>query len=82
MKDCIRQWMGEQMADFDDTIREQLYQEYVTTAKRLVGEISAIDAAAHTLKGNAMMIGDQPMAEAAIALRAKITEIKQLMEEL
>ena len=82
MKACIKQWLNEQMPGAGDEMFAEIYNEYVETAKRLVGEIAAIDKAAHTLKGNALMVGDQPMADAAITIRAKITELQQLLGEL
>lgn len=82
MKACVKNWLEEQMPGMEPEMYTSIYEEYMTTAKKLVGEIAAIDRAAHTLKGNAMMVGDQPMADVAIALRDKITELQQLLNEL
>lgn len=82
MKACVKQWLSEQMPGVEESMYASIYDEYTATAKRLVEEIAASDKAAHTLKGNAMMVGDTPMAETAIALRGKITELQQLLNEL
>ena len=104
MKECVKRWLDEQMPGVGDEMLGMIYAEYVETVKRLVPELlaadlaatdlTAVDKAAHTLKGNALMVGDQPMADAAIAFRealrdgrtaelgGKLAEMKQLMEEL
>lgn len=82
MKACVRSWLEQQMPGMGDEMYSQIYDEYVSTAKRLVGEIAAIDKTAHTLKGNALMVGDNPMADAAIAIRGKISELQGLLAEL
>jgi len=82
MKECVKKWLQEQMPGMDDDTYMQIYNEYVTATKELVGQIAALDRAAHTLKGNAMMVGDQPMADVAIALRSNIDQLQQLLTEL
>ena len=81
MKESVRKWLGEQMAGMDDMFAD-IYAEYAESAKRLYGELSAkrsegadfetVDRIAHTLKGNALMVGDQALFEAVQAWREAI----------
>lgn len=77
MKENARRWMAEQFADDADTIA-MVWNEYLTeTAAKIDAARAALaaedypllDRLAHTLKGNALMVGDQELALAAVALR-------------
>lgn len=78
MKDSIRKWLTEQFGEEEELI-QGIYLEYVsssvTKAAELEGALTSsdweqVDRIAHTLKGNALMTGDQEVADKAIALRA------------
>lgn len=77
MKDVCRTWMNEQFEGDAETIAV-VWEEYLgVSAEKLAAARDALaaedfpqlDHLAHTLKGNALMVGDQPLAEAAIQLR-------------
>jgi len=77
MKEEVKKWMNEQFAGDADTIAT-VWEEYLAvtieklTAARgslAAGDFPQLDRLAHTLKGNALMVGDQPLVEAAILLR-------------
>ena len=87
MKECCRKYLIEQFGD-DAEVVDAIYAEYVSSigvkateadAALATGAWDALDKAAHTVKGNALAVGDQPMADAAIALRnaAKLQERDQ-----
>ena len=84
MKECCRAYLNEQFGGDAETI-ESIYALYVDSvgeklseAKTALagGDWNLLDAAAHTIKGNALAAGDKPMADVAIALRntAKLQE--------
>ena len=84
MKECCRNYLNEQFGGDADTV-ESVYALYVESVGEKLAEAKAalsggdwtkLDAAAHTLKGNALAAGDQPLAEVAISLRntAKLQE--------
>ena len=98
MKPEIKKWLAEQFAGDEDIIAE-VYGEYVNTSKAKLAELDAdyasgdwakLDRTVHTLKGNALMVGDTTVADASIRLRelikagdtgafpAQIAEIKRL----
>ena len=77
MKESCRQFLAEQF-DGDQAIMEEIYAEYAESAREKVGEMAAaassgewehLDRLAHTVKGNALMAGDNETVESAIALR-------------
>jgi len=77
MKDCVKNWLTGQFGDDEATITE-IFAEYVRSTEEQLGaadrafaaqDFPGLDRIAHTLKGNALMIGDQESADAAIALR-------------
>ena len=77
MKECCKDYLNEQFGGDASTI-ENVYALYVeSVGEKLAeakgalagGDWSKLDAAAHTLKGNALAAGDKPLAEEAIALR-------------
>ena len=87
MKECCRKYMIEQFGD-DPEVVESIYAEYVSSigakmveadAALAAGAWDALDKVAHTIKGNSLAVGDQQMADAAIALRsaAKLQEHNQ-----
>lgn len=73
MKESSRKWLEEQMAGMDASVIDEIYAEYSRTApalyaeleeKRAAGEAFAVlDRIAHTLKGNAAMVGDTALFE-------------------
>ena len=77
MKECCRNYLNEQFGGDADTV-ESVYALYVESVGEKLAEAKAalsdgdwtkLDIAAHTLKGNALAAGDQPLAEVAISLR-------------
>ena len=77
MKPDCRKFLEEQFDGDQDTV-EEIYAEYVSSAREKVGEMSAateaeawdnLDKLAHTVKGNALVAGDTETVETAIALR-------------
>ncbi|MBP5285455.1 MAG: Hpt domain-containing protein [Kiritimatiellae bacterium] len=77
MKECCKAYMDEQFGGDEETIGE-LYAEYIASVREKIGETEAalaagdwekLDRVAHTIKGNALAAGDNPMADTAIALR-------------
>ena len=102
MKECCKEYLNEQFGGDAGTI-ETVYALYVeSVGEKLAeakdalasGDWTKLDAAAHTLKGNALAAGDKPLAEVAITLRnaAKlqaaehsaqlISQIEELSSEL
>lgn len=95
MKECCKQYLAEQFGDDADLIGE-IYSEYVKSLGEKVAEAAAafesrdwlkLDRAAHTVKGNALSVGDTETAETAISLRqaAKLedaAEAAPLVEKL
>lgn len=84
MKACCKEFLGEQF-DGDGSVMEDIYAEYVSSTREKLEEIAratgagdwdALDRLAHTVKGNALAVGDQEMAETAISLRgaAKLSD--------
>ena len=84
MKECCRKYLTEQFGD-DPEVVNAIYAEYVSSIGAKMAEVDAalsagawdaLDRAAHTVKGNALVAGDRQMADAAIALRnaAKLQE--------
>lgn len=78
MKEGIRRWLTEQFGS-DEALIADVYAEYVSSARGKMAELAPafaardwaqVDRIAHTLKGNALMIGDATLAEVAVALRA------------
>ena len=74
----IKAWLESQFGE-DPEIVGEVYGEYVVTSKAKLAELAAdfaardwskLDRTAHTIKGNALMVGDKTVADAAIALRA------------
>lgn len=87
MKACVLDWMKSQMPDSGEEIFEQIYSEYKTTATTLLqkwkdalasnADEKTVDAIAHTLKGNAAMVGDQEISQLAQSWREAV-KIKDL----
>jgi len=87
MKECCRKYLEEQFAGDADVMAE-IYGEYVSSVSAKVveagtalasGEWVLLDRIAHTVKGNALAVGDAEMAETAIALR-KTAALKDVAE--
>lgn len=77
MKDDVRTWLDEQFQGDAETIR-LVWSEYLASAEaklaearaaRVAGDYPLLDRVAHTLKGNALMVGDAESVTAAVALR-------------
>lgn len=76
MKACCKAFLDEQFGD--DGIVEEIYAEYRVSMGEKLGEIviaaerkewEGLDRLAHAVKGNALAVGDQAMADTAIDLR-------------
>ena len=77
MKECCRTYLNEQLGDDAEAV-DAIYAEYVTSIGAKMDEADAalaadawdtLDRVAHTVKGNSLAVGDQQMADTAIALR-------------
>ena len=76
MKDNVRQWLAEQFGDDAETI-STVWDEYLSSAAEKIAEARValeasdfplLNSIAHALKGNALVVGDQELAAAGIAL--------------
>ena len=79
MKDCCKAYLDEQFGG-DADIENEIYGEYVASIGGKIAEAEetlaaenwdALDKVFHTIKGNGLMVGDQEMADTAIALRCQ-----------
>lgn len=80
MKPSVKSWLDEQMAGIDQETIAEIYAEYKATANKLHSELvekvatsaefEVVDRIAHTLKGNAAMVGDQALFDAVQGWRA------------
>jgi len=77
MKECCRKYLDEQFGG-DADVTAEIYGEYVSSVHAKIdeagtalasGDWTLLDRVAHTVKGNALAVGDSEMAETAIALR-------------
>lgn len=77
MKECCAKYLAEQFGG-DDDLANEIYGEYVKSLGEKVAEAAAafeardwqaLDRAAHTVKGNALSVGDTSTADSAISLR-------------
>lgn len=77
MKESCRAFLNDQFGGDEDIVKE-IYAEYTASAKEKTEELAAVtaqedweamDRVAHTLKGNALVAGDQETADVAIAMR-------------
>ena len=77
MKTCCKAFLGEQF-EGDEDVMQEIYAEYVSSMREKLPEIAgaadaraweALDKLAHAVKGNALAVGDQDMADTAISLR-------------
>ena len=87
MKECCEKYLNGQFGN-DAEVVDAIYAEYVSSinakaaeadAALAAGAWDALDKVAHTIKGNSLAVGDQQMADTAIALRnaAKLQERDQ-----
>ena len=102
MKECCRKYLSEQFGG-DTEVVDAIYAEYVSSVGAKMAEADAalaadgwdaLDKVAHTVKGNSLAVGDQQMADTAIALRGAaklqnrgpaaqiIADMKALAEQL
>lgn len=81
MKECCKAYLNEQF-DGDQEVAVEIYVEYVSSTGEKIAELDkaaaggdwqAVDKLAHTVKGNALAVGDQDVVDAAIALRGAAT---------
>lgn len=81
MKECVKNWLEDQMGGMESTMVDAIYSEYRATVSRLHSELAAVrtgGAAAeadvarlvHTLKGSALMVGDNSLHDALVAWRS------------
>jgi len=77
MTEEIKAWLNGQFPGDEETIAA-IWGEYVRSigeklpearAALAISDFEKLDRLAHTLKGDALLVGDKPMAEGAIALR-------------
>ena len=77
MKECCRQYLSKHLGD-DMEFVKAVYAEYVSSIGDKMAEADAavaagawdsLDKVAHAIKGNALTVGDQQMADTAIELR-------------
>ena len=78
MKECCVAYMNEQFGNNAELVKE-IYDEYASSMRVKVseaenalaaGEWTQLDRVAHTIKGNALTVGDNEMAQVAIELRS------------
>ncbi len=92
MKASCKRFLNEQFDNDPDVVAE-IYAEYVSSLKDKIGEIAEaaegsrwelLDGLAHTVKGNALVAGDEETAETAIAMRsaAKLKETERVRQLL
>ena len=90
MKACCETYLNGQFAGEREII-DEIYSEYVksideklTEAEQALAARSwgALDRAAHTIKGNALAVGDTEMAETAIELRtcSQLSDVERSAE--
>ena len=81
MKEICERYMHDQFGD-DEELLAEIYGEYKSSfgvklaearAAFASGNWNALDKIAHTIKGNALAVGDAEPAETAIALRKAAT---------
>jgi|GEM_PF-5773628 len=75
------------MPDEDPEILQEIYEEYKGTASGLLEELKTkfnandpfdvVDKTAHTLKGNALMVGDQELFDIVQAWRGNLKDGKR-----
>ena len=79
MKDAIIKHLKAQIGDVEPDMYEELYGEYRSTASERIAQLEEnlatmdmpeLKRIAHALKGEAMMVGDVSMMEAALAFEA------------
>ena len=77
MKEICRKYLNSQFGGDADVVNE-IYGEYAAAAREKADEASAalsagewqsLDRIAHTIKGNALAVGDSEMSDTAISLR-------------
>ncbi len=81
MRECCRVWLSEQFGG-DNAVVNAVYGRYAASIKSKVAEMRplltsadwhSLDRAAHAVKGAALSAGDEPLANAAVSLRAAIS---------
>jgi len=79
MKECCKNYLELQFGD-DEEIKAEIYEEYRNSMQARAAEADAalkardwvaLDKIAHTIKGNALAVGDKDMADTAIDLRSQ-----------
>ena len=94
MKECCKEYMMGQFGDED--IVAEIYGEYKTSLAQKIAECDEavaagdwvkLDRAAHAIKGNSLAVGDNDVAERAIAMRSaaqlqNATEAKTLLDAI
>ncbi len=81
MRECCRVWLSGQFGG-DNALVDAVYGRYAVSIKAKVAEMrpllasadwQGLDRAAHAVKGAALSAGDEPLADAAVSLRAAIS---------
>lgn len=77
MKECCNSYLNEQFGGEKELI-DEIYSEYVSSINEKIkeaagalvsGDWKLLDVVAHTIKGNALAVGDKDMADTAISMR-------------
>lgn len=85
MKECVRNWLIEQVGTDDAELLQSLYSDYRSTVEEQLqqarrdleaGDFAALDATAHALKGAVLTVGDEEMLKEVLAMRdaAKVSD--------
>lgn len=81
MRECCKVWLSKQFGG-DNALVDTVYDRYAASIKAKVAEMRPLltssewqdlDRAAHAVKGAALSVGDEPLANAAVSLRAAIS---------
>ena len=78
MRECCKVWLSKQFGG-DNALVDAVYDRYAVSIKAKVAEMrplltsadwQGLDRAAHAVKGAALSVGDEPLANAAVSIRA------------
>jgi len=71
MKESVRTWLTEQLGE-DEALFDELYRQYVSDMKKMAdelnglmsaGDLATVGVRGHAMKGMALQIGDNELAE-------------------
>ena len=78
MKECVKNWLAEQVGADDVDLLRSLYDDYRGTLVEQLAQarqdltlpdFAALDRTAHALKGAVLTVGDQEMLKEVLAMR-------------